>query len=115
MRLIALLQFSLRGNVFIYQGEELGLTQADIPVRALQDPEAFTNWPHTLGRDGARTPMPWRERPTRVRLLDGEPWLPVEPRTSRWPSMCRSKTRIRPLNFFRTTDRLRKVAGAALR
>lgn len=56
VRLIALLQFSLRGNVFIYQGEELGLTQAIVPYEKIQDPEALTNWPHTLGRDGARTP-----------------------------------------------------------
>ena len=26
----------------------------------MQDPEAIANWPLTLSRDGARTPMPWQ-------------------------------------------------------
>jgi alpha-glucosidase len=49
----------LRGNIFLYQGEELGLTQVAVPFEKLQDPEAIANWPLTLGRDGVRTPMPW--------------------------------------------------------
>ena len=78
-RLIALLQFSLRGNIFVYQGEELGLTQANVPFEKLQDPEAFTNWPHTLGRDGARTPMPWKHNGAHAGFSTAEePWLPVE-------------------------------------
>lgn len=76
-RLALLLLVSLRGNVFLYQGEELGLPQAEVGFEDLKDPEAIANWPLTLGRDGARTPMPWvRDEPhggfSRVR-----PWLPV--------------------------------------
>ena len=56
-RFCAILLASLRGNIFIYQGEELGLEQADVPFERLVDPEAIKNWPKTLGRDGARTPM----------------------------------------------------------
>ena len=78
VRLISLLQFCLRGNVFVYQGEELGLTQAHVPYEKLQDPEAFTNWPHTLGRDGARTPMPWKHNGNHAGFSLGEPWLPIE-------------------------------------
>ena len=78
-RLIALLQFALRGNIFIYQGEELGLTQANVPYEKLRDPEAFTNWPHTLGRDGARTPMPWKHNGANAGFSTAEEtWLPVE-------------------------------------
>lgn len=58
-RLNMLLLLSLRGNPIIYQGEELGLPQGHVAFDDLQDPEAIANWPHTLGRDGARTPMPW--------------------------------------------------------
>ena len=54
-----LLLASLRGNIFLYQGEELGLTQVDIAFEDLLDPEAIANWPMTLSRDGARTPLPW--------------------------------------------------------
>lgn len=58
-RLLMLLLTSMRGNAFIYQGEELGLPQGEVAFEDLQDPEAIANWPHTLGRDGARTPIPW--------------------------------------------------------
>jgi alpha-glucosidase len=69
----------LRGNVFLYQGEELGLTQADIPFERLRDPEAIANWPLTLGRDGARTPMPWVNKLPYAGFSDAEPWLPIPP------------------------------------
>ena len=59
-RLMLMLLTSLRGNAFIYQGEELGLPQGEVAYEDLQDPEAIANWPNTLGRDGARTPFPWR-------------------------------------------------------
>jgi alpha-glucosidase len=76
MKLALLL--SLRGNPILYQGEELGLEQDEIPFELLQDPEAIANWPLTLSRDGARTPMPWS-----ADALGGftthDPWLPMGP------------------------------------
>jgi alpha-glucosidase len=53
------LLLSLKGTIFLYQGEELGLPQSDVPFERLVDPEAIRNWPETAGRDGCRTPMPW--------------------------------------------------------
>ena len=50
---------SLRGTAFVYQGEELGLPQADVPFEALRDPDGIAFWPAYKGRDGCRTPMPW--------------------------------------------------------
>jgi alpha-glucosidase len=78
-KLFALLLISLRGNIFIYQGEELGLPQADIPFDRLQDPEAIANWPKSLGRDGARTPLPWTPQQNYAGFSDAEPWLPMDP------------------------------------
>ena len=75
--MVMLLFVSLRGNVIIWQGEELGLTQVDIPFEKLQDPEAIANWPLTLSRDGTRTPMPWASTETHCGFTDGEPWLPL--------------------------------------
>ena len=66
----------LRGNVILYQGEELGLTQVDIPFDQLHDPEAIANWPLTLSRDGARTPMPWEDC-TCGGFGSDRPWLPL--------------------------------------
>jgi len=76
-RLALLLLVSLRGNVFLYQGEELGLPQAEVGFEDLKDPEAIANWPLTLGRDGARTPMPWVREAPHAGFSVRRPWLPV--------------------------------------
>lgn len=68
---------TLRGNVIVYQGEELGLSQVDIPFEALRDPEAIANWPLTQSRDGARTPMPWSTGEPNGGFTAGVPWLPL--------------------------------------
>ncbi|HUH23011.1 MAG TPA: alpha-amylase family glycosyl hydrolase, partial [Brevundimonas sp.] len=79
-RLMMLLLLSLRGNAFLYQGEELGLPQGEVPFERLRDPEAIANWPRTLGRDGARTPMPWSSSAPHAGFSTVEPWLPIDPR-----------------------------------
>ena len=68
---------ALRGNIILYQGEELGLDQVEIPFAQLRDPEAIANWPLTLSRDGARTPMPWQAQSEHGGFSQAEPWLPV--------------------------------------
>ncbi|WCL54279.1 alpha-glucosidase family protein [Gimibacter soli] len=78
-RTMNMLLLSLRGTIFLYQGEELGLPQADVPFNRLQDPEALANWPKTLGRDGTRTPMPWKAD-TQFGGWSCDPWLPLDPR-----------------------------------
>jgi alpha-glucosidase len=74
-RMAMLLLMSLRGNPFLYYGEELGMTQVEIPFEELQDPEAIANWPLTLSRDGARTPMPWEAGAPNLGFTTGTPWL----------------------------------------
>jgi alpha-glucosidase len=78
-RMAMLLLMSLRGNPFLYYGEELGLTQVEIPFEELKDPEAIANWPLTLSRDGARTPMPWEAAAPQAGFSAVRPWLPVGP------------------------------------
>jgi alpha-glucosidase len=75
-RMVFLMFAALRGNIILWQGEELCLTQVDIPFDKLQDPEAIANWPLTLSRDGARTPMPWVKDAPQHGFSVGEPWLP---------------------------------------
>lgn len=67
----------LRGNIILYYGEELGLTQVEIPFDLLHDPEAIANWPMTLSRDGARSPMPWHAKERHAGFTVAEPWLPI--------------------------------------
>ena len=68
---------ALRGNIILSQGEELGLDQVAIPYEQLQDPEAIANWPLTLSRDGARTPLPWQAQDEHGGFSQGAPWLPL--------------------------------------
>jgi alpha-glucosidase len=76
-RVKTLLLCCLRGSIILYQGEELGLPQVDVPFAQLQDPEAIANWPETLSRDGARTPMPWLADAPNLGFSTGAPWLPL--------------------------------------
>ena len=52
---------SLKGNICIYQGEELGSQETDIAFEDLQDPFGKNFWPEFKGRDGCRTPIPWED------------------------------------------------------
>ncbi|WP_428673658.1 alpha-glucosidase family protein [Roseibium sp.] len=70
---------SLRGTPCLYQGEELGLPQADVPFEKLQDPYGIRFWPEYKGRDGCRTPMPWVRDNANAGFSEAEPWLPVAP------------------------------------
>ena len=75
--LAALLSF--RGGACIYQGEELGLTEADIAFADLRDPFGIEFWPDYKGRDGCRTPMPWSSQLTNGGFTTAKPWLPIPP------------------------------------
>lgn len=78
LRLAAAFQASLRGTVCLYQGEELGLPEAELRYEDLQDPYGITMWPEFKGRDGCRTPMPWQaDAPHAGFTTGGHPWLPV--------------------------------------
>ncbi|WP_454797903.1 alpha-amylase family glycosyl hydrolase [Novosphingobium lindaniclasticum] len=76
-RMKAMLLLSLRGNPIVFQGEELGLEQDEVPFELLQDPEAIANWPLTLSRDGVRTPLPWKAQDEHGGFTGGHPWLPL--------------------------------------
>ncbi len=70
---------ALRGTVFLYQGEELGLPQAELAAADMRDPCAWTRWPPGQGRDGCRTPMPWRAHAEHAGFSSARPWLPLSP------------------------------------
>jgi alpha-glucosidase len=68
----------LRGSVCLYQGEELGLPEADLDLSELQDPYGIEFWPEFKGRDGCRTPMVWVTDNAAAGFTSGTPWLPVK-------------------------------------
>lgn len=110
-RLFTLLLVSLRGNAFVYQGEELGLPQADVPFEALRDPEAIAHWPHSLGRDGARTPIPWQQNGINAGFSAAVPWLPVDAAHVPLAVDTQDDDPDSVLNFFRRTLQLRRSSS----
>ncbi|MBN1534769.1 MAG: DUF3459 domain-containing protein [Spirochaetes bacterium] len=87
-RLLALVQFTVRGVPVTYYGEEIGMRDARIPPRHALDPQGrkyslVPKWAGDLAgfcinRDNCRTPMQWDEGPNGG-FNDGSaaPWLPV--------------------------------------
>jgi alpha-glucosidase len=67
-RAAAVMLYALRGTPFVYQGQELGLPDAEIPPDRVVDVD---------GRDPVRTPIPWGPGPG-AGFTDGEPWLPAD-------------------------------------
>jgi alpha-glucosidase len=103
---------SLRGSVCVYQGEELGLTEANVPYESLQDPYGIAFWPQFKGRDGCRTPMPWSDDAMHAGFSHGTPWLPI-PEEHRALAVTRQDADPDSvLNGFRTFMHWRKLQPA---
>lgn len=77
LRLLMALLLSLRGSICLYQGDELGLTEAKLDYADIADPYGKAFFPVFKGRDGCRTPMPWNSTGPAAGFSDGSPWLPV--------------------------------------
>lgn len=75
-RAAALVELSLPGSAYVYQGDELGLPEhTSLPDAAREDPTFHRTAGAELGRDGARVPLPWS--PAGEGLGFGpNPWLP---------------------------------------
>ncbi|TFL16730.1 alpha-glucosidase [Jannaschia formosa] len=76
-RCYATLLQCLRGSVCLYQGEELGLTEARVAYEDLRDPYGIEFWPEYVGRDGCRTPMVWEASNVNGGFSTARPWLPT--------------------------------------
>ncbi len=76
-RVALFMLLSLRGTPVLYQGDEIGQEDTDVPQDRLRDPLGVRFWPAYAGRDAMRTPMPWRNVPGGGFTGPGvEPWLP---------------------------------------
>lgn len=105
---------SLRGSVCSYQGEELGLTEADIEFHQLQDPYGITFWPQFKGRDGCRTPMPWSANDVNAGFSKADTWLPVAPQHKALAVDLQSEQKNSVLNGYREFMAWRKKQPALL-
>jgi alpha-glucosidase len=80
IRAALMMLLCLRGTPVLYQGDEIGLGDSEVPREDLRDPLGVRYWPHYAGRDAMRTPMPWRDAPGGgFTDPDVRPWLPLSP------------------------------------
>ncbi len=105
----------LRGTIFLYQGDELGLPQARVPFDRLRDPFAVAAFDGGSGRDGARTPMPWTATgPAAGFSASSDTWLPIDPAHRALAVDVQEADGASMLHFTRRLIALRR-AHAALR
>ena len=93
-KMLASLLFGLQGTPYIYQGQELGMTNVCYPLEEYRDIETLgmyrkykaLGWPeekilrsiHARSRDNARTPMQWTDSEN-AGFTTGTPWMPLNP------------------------------------
>jgi alpha-glucosidase len=77
-RVAMMLLLTLRGTPTMYNGEEIGMHDVDIPPDLIQDPWELNVPGLGLGRDPERTPMQWDAGPNAGFCPpDVTPWLPI--------------------------------------
>lgn len=94
-KMFVILLHLLRGTPYVYQGEEIGMTNAPVAsIVDVQDVESVNMYREQMalgqsektiltainakGRDNARTPMQWRDAPN-AGFTTSQPWLRVNP------------------------------------
>lgn len=108
-RALALLAQALPGSLYIYQGEELGLEDADMPPERRQDPVWFRSGGEQLGRDGARVPLPWAGSAPPYGFGGADTWLP---QPADWADLTVERQEADPsstLSLYRSALRLRRA------
>ena len=112
-RAAALLTLALPGSVYLYQGEELGLPEAeDIPVDRLQDPMYLRSGGTNPGRDGCRVPLPWSGDAPPFGFGpagSAEPWLPQPADWAARTADIQAADPASMLSLYRAAVRLRKA------
>ena len=102
-----LVMATLPGTMVLYYGDEIGMTDVDIP-RELQIDEMSLAQPGHLGRDRGRTPMPWTgERNAGFTVPSGRPWLPLGDHSS-LNVQAQEADPESVLNFWRRLGQLRR-------
>lgn len=109
-RAIAVMQLTLPGMIFVYQGEEIGMHDVTIPPAFVQDPGAKAGG----GRDPERTPMQWTDKPY-AGFSTRMPWLPVARDYKQENVATQSKDSSSFLSLYRRLIRFRNQTRAISR
>ncbi|WP_433421503.1 glycoside hydrolase family 13 protein [Microtetraspora malaysiensis] len=101
-RAALLAMLALPGSAYLYQGEELGLTEVkNLPPEVRQDPVYFRTKGAMPGRDGCRVPLPWSGTAPPFGFGSGGSWLPQPPE---WAGLTVERQMTDPgssLSFYR--------------
>ncbi|HWE11302.1 MAG TPA: alpha-amylase family glycosyl hydrolase [Solirubrobacteraceae bacterium] len=101
-RVAAVMVLTLRGTPFLFQGEELGLTDGAVPLEAIVDVD---------GRDPERVPIPWEPGPA-AGFTIGRPWLPTHPDAGRLAAAVQRRDPASTLQLYRALIALRRATPA---
>ncbi|HEY0343688.1 MAG TPA: DUF3459 domain-containing protein, partial [Solirubrobacteraceae bacterium] len=101
-RVAAVMVLTLRGTPFLFQGEELGLTDGAVPREAIVD---------VGGRDPERVPIPWEPGPG-AGFTTGRPWLPTHPDADRLAVAVQEGDPASALELYRALIALRRATPA---
>jgi alpha-glucosidase len=108
-RAMAMVMLALPGAVFIYNGQELGLPDVDLPDEVLQDPTWERSGHTERGRDRCRVPIPWSgNTPPFGFSTSADTWLPLP---AEWAALTVEKQQAdagSTLSFFRRAIELRR-------
>ncbi|HEY4421909.1 MAG TPA: alpha-amylase family glycosyl hydrolase [Pseudonocardia sp.] len=107
-RAMALVELALPGAVYLYNGEELGLPDAELPDAELQDPVWERSGHTERGRDSCRVPMPWEGDTPGYGFTSGQPWLPMPPEYGELTAAGQLEDTTSTLSLIRRAVELRK-------
>lgn len=110
-RAFALLTHALPGGIYIFQGEELGLSDGELADEFREDPIFFRTQGRDKGRDGARIPIPW-DSSNQFGFTTGKPWLPIPTSWSSKSVAHQNEDKDSSLNFYRDSLRFRSAHPA---
>jgi alpha-glucosidase len=112
-RAAALVQLALPGVAYLYNGDELGLPDVDLPDEALQDPIWERSGHTERGRDACRIPVPWSGTESPYGFSGGAaPWLPMPPGWGPLTVAAESADAHSMLSLYRAALALRRDSGA---
>lgn len=122
-KMLAALLHGMQGTPFIYQGEELGMTNVDFALEDYRDIETLNLYRdrsaagysheeimesiHAKSRDNARTPMQWDDSEN-AGFTDGTPWIRVNPNYRQIHAAGQMKEEASVFCFYQKLIELRK-------
>jgi alpha-glucosidase len=113
-RAALLLVLGLPGQVFLYQGEELGLEEAVLPDDKRQDPVFFHSEGSQAGRDGCRVPLPWHRGKPNAGFSTAPPWLPMPEGWDQYAVDAQLGSGASMLGLYRRAIAMRRQLGGRL-